>query len=52
LGVLGEPAQVLGDGRERELVLRPARAPQPKTTQLENALEMGKQHLDAFAIAA
>jgi hypothetical protein len=32
--------------------LRTARAAQPETAELEDALEMGKQHLDTFSVAA
>ena len=48
----GQPAKVLGDGCQRELVLGAARATKPKATKLQDALEMGEQHLDAFAITA
>ena len=48
----GKPAQVLGNGGQRELVLCAARTAKPKAVQLENAFEMGEQHLDPFAIAA
>jgi hypothetical protein len=49
---LGEPAWVLCDGRQRELVLCDARPSKPKANKLQNALEVGKWHLDALAIAA
>jgi hypothetical protein len=39
-----KPAYVLCDGRERELVLRAARAAQPKATKPEDALEMVGLH--------
>src|SRR4029077_16297565 len=37
---------------ERELILRATWPAQPQTTQPQDALEMGEQHLDAFAVAA
>ena len=49
---LRKSTQVLRDSRERELKLSPARPAQPQTTKPQNALEMGKQHLDALATAA
>jgi hypothetical protein len=48
----GKPAQVLGDDREREFVLRTARSAQPKPTEPEDVLEVSKQHLDPLAVAA
>ena len=39
---LGEPAQVLCDGRERKLILRTARATKPKATKFQDALEMSE----------
>jgi hypothetical protein len=48
----GEPAEVLGDRRERELILSAFRTAQSKTSHLENALQVGEQHLDALALAA
>jgi hypothetical protein len=47
-----EAAQVLGDGRQGELKLRPAWAPQSEPAQPQNALQVGKQHFDLFAISA
>src|SRR6476646_679439 len=47
---LGEPAQVLGDSGQSELVLRRTPAAQPEATEPEDALEMGEQHLDALAV--
>lgn len=49
---LGKAAQVLGDGRQRELELGSARAAQPKPAEPEDALEVGEQHLDALALTA
>ena len=43
-----QAAQVLGDGRECELELDPARSAQSQSTEPEDALEVSKQHLDAF----
>jgi len=45
----GEPAQVLCDSRERELILCPAWAPKPKAAKLQDALEMGEQHLNTLS---
>jgi hypothetical protein len=42
----------LSDRKERELVLRTARPAQPQTTEPEDALEMGKHHLDTLSVAA
>jgi len=49
---LGEFPQVLSGGGQQELVLSPARTAQPQTAHLEDALEMGKQHLDALTTLA
>jgi hypothetical protein len=49
---LCEAAKVLRNSGERELILRTAWATQPKSPKSQNALEMGKQHLDALSIAA
>jgi hypothetical protein len=49
----GEPAEVLRDGGERELVLRATCwTAQPEATKPQDALEVGAQHLDALAVAA
>ena len=37
---------------EEELILGPARPAQAQSTELQNALEVGKQHLDLFAVAS
>jgi hypothetical protein len=42
----------LRDCRQRELELSAARPAQAQTTEPKDALEMGKQHLNTFAIAA
>jgi hypothetical protein len=47
-----QTAKVLRDSGERELELGSARPSQPQTAKPQNALEMGKQHLDALSIAA
>ena len=47
---LCKPAEVLRDGGECKLVLRPARTTQPKSPKFQDALEMGEQHLNALAI--
>ena len=49
---LGEPAEVLRDRCQHELELGTAWPTQSQTAQLQDTLEMGKQHLDAFALAA
>ena len=49
---LGEAAQVLGDGCERELELSARRPPQPQSSHPKDTLQMGEQHLDLLAIAA
>ena len=51
-GELGQPAQVLGDRCQGELVLCAAGSAQPQAAELQDALQVGKQHLDALAIAA
>jgi hypothetical protein len=48
---LGKPAQVLSDGCQRELELGAAWASQAQAAKPQNALEVGKQHLDLLAIA-
>jgi len=48
----GEPAEVLGDRCQRELKLGATRPAQSQTAEPQDTLEMGKQHLDAFALAA
>ena len=47
---LCEPAEVLGDGCERELELRAGRSAQSQPPQSENALQVREQHLDLLAI--
>jgi hypothetical protein len=49
---LRKPAQVLSDGRQRELELGSTRSAQSQTAEPQDALEVGEQHLDAFALAA
>jgi hypothetical protein len=49
---LCEPSEVLRDCRQCELELGAAWPTQAQTTEPEDALEMGKQHLNSFAIAA
>ena len=49
---LGELAEVLGGGGEEELVLGTIRAPQAQAVQLQDALEVGEQHLDLLPLAA
>jgi hypothetical protein len=51
-GELGQPAQVLGDRRQREFVLCAARPTQPQAAKLQDAFQVGEQHLDALSIAA
>jgi hypothetical protein len=46
---LGELSQVLGGCCQQKLILSPAWTAQPQTPHPQNALEMGKQHLDALA---
>jgi hypothetical protein len=48
----GEPAEVLCDRCQRELELGAAWPAQSETAQPQDTFEMGKQHLDAFALAA
>ena len=47
----GELPEVLGRCGEVELVPGPVRSPQPEPIQLQDALEVGKQHLDLLALA-
>ena len=49
---LCEPAEVLRDCRQCELELGTTWPAQAQTTEPEDPLEMCKQHLDSFAIAA
>src|SRR4029453_11689231 len=51
-GELGQLAQVLGDRCQRELVLRGPGTTQPQTVELQDALQVGEQHLDALAFMA
>src|SRR5262249_18195724 len=48
----GQPAEVLCDRCERELELSPARPAQSQAAEPQDALEMCKQHLNAFSIVA
>ena len=50
--VLRKFSQVLSNGCEQELVSSAAGATQAQPVEFENALEMGKQHLDFFPLAA
>ena len=43
---LGEPSQVLGGGREQELVAGAVRTSQSQALEPQDALEVGEQHLD------
>ena len=47
-----EAPQVLGDGRQGKLELRPAWAPQSQSSEAQNALQVGEQHFNLLAIAA
>jgi hypothetical protein len=47
-----EPAEVLRDCRQCELELSASWPAQAQTTEPKDALEMSKQHLNTFAIAA
>ena len=47
-----EPAEVLRDCRQYELELSASWPAQAQTTEPKDALEMCKQHLNTFAIAA
>jgi hypothetical protein len=49
---LCESAEVLRDCRHCELELGTARSTQAQTTEPKDTLEMGKQHLNTFAITA
>ena len=49
---LGEPPQVLCDCCQRELELRATRAAQTQSVKTQDALQVGKQHLNFFAITA
>jgi hypothetical protein len=51
-GELGPPTQVLSNRCQRELVLCASRPAQTQTAELQDAFQMGEQHLDALAIAA
>jgi hypothetical protein len=50
LSEFGEPTQVLGYGGKRELLLSATRATQPKSTEPQDALQVGETHLDALAV--
>jgi hypothetical protein len=45
-----QPSEVLGDGREHELVLCAARSSQTKPAEPKDALQMGEPHLNALAV--
>jgi hypothetical protein len=49
-GQLGEPPQVLGDGRKCEFKLGAAGAPEAQSDETQDALQVGEKHLDLFAI--
>jgi hypothetical protein len=51
-GQLGEPTQVLCDGREGEFELGAAGAPETQSDETQDALQVGEQHLDLFTITA
>src|SRR6476646_11079177 len=50
--ILGELSQVLGGGDEQNLVAAAAQAPRPQPVELQDALHVGKQHLDFLALSA
>lgn len=45
-------AQILGSGRQQELIVRPAEAAQSELVQLDDALEVSEQRLDLLALPA
>jgi hypothetical protein len=47
---LGKPAEILRDCRQHELELSASRATQSQTTEPQDALEMGKEHLNALSV--
>jgi len=47
---LCEASEVLGDCRQRELVLCATRASQTKSVEPQDALQVREPHLDAFAV--
>src|SRR5450755_3994419 len=49
-GQLGEPPQVLCDSREGEFELGAAGTPETQSDETQDALQVGEQHLDLFAI--
>ena len=49
---LSQLSEVLSSGCKQELVAGAARSSQPKTTQPEDALEVGEQHLRLLASMA
>ena len=50
--ILSELSQVLSGGDEQNLVAGAAQAPQPEPVELQDALHVGKQHLDLLALSA
>ena len=48
----GHAAQVLGSGCKQELIPGPTHPAQPQSIQLQDSLEMRKQHLDFFPFIA
>jgi hypothetical protein len=49
---LGKPPEVLCDGCQRELEGSAGGAAQTQSTKTQDALEVGEQHLDFFAVTA
>jgi len=49
---LAHSPQILGCGRQQELVLRTTEPAKPEPIQLHDALEMREQHLHFLAIPA
>lgn len=47
----GELAEVLGACGEEELIFRSVRSPEAETIELQDALEVGEQHLDFLPLA-
>ena len=48
----GKFSEILGCGGEQELVLSSTRSPQSEATQLQDTLEMGKQHFNLLSFSA
>jgi hypothetical protein len=47
-----EPPQVLGDGSKNKLVLGASRSTQPKSTELQDTLQVCEPHLDLLALTS